>query len=534
MFKAFACTVAFAFLLGTAYAAHNDEFYGLQRFKDISPDFFSKMEAQENEAKEKFGINFSVLKDQEEDEPLKLPKRRTARVLRTLKRIERKYQDLHDPEKTENMPNEQRISFVQTMKHALEDVSELTEEKHPEVLRWVGRVLCNFAMTEEDVFKGLVSFHKSLKAKKSATTFLDAGNCLWRGGRSLEAIELFEEAAKLEGTAENWHYVCTSTMHRLGPIKALDCFKGASEALPKETPIKLNYGAGLVHLGQFAEGVPVLKEVLEDDDTMLEGHLTLARAYMHLGKAEEAVWSMRKAASLASENANIVNELGLALRLANHEADAQAQIQLAVQLGKYPKPAQRPPRYFSDLTARPWHNTRKFKFLAVLEDAAEEMAKEFSGHTDWAVEDTSPLSRPRACWKPTLLRFKGDWLQRHCEKIQKTCDIISAIEELQGAAANVYIARLEPNCHLMPTVGETNALLRADLPLGSGKGLQLRVGEETKNLEAHKGVVFDASFEHEVWNQDSESLVLTVEFWHPELTGEDKAEKRKEVAEKLK
>jgi aspartyl/asparaginyl beta-hydroxylase (cupin superfamily) len=34
-----------------------------------------------------------------------------------------------------------------------------------------------------------------------------------------------------------------------------------------------------------------------------------------------------------------------------------------------------------------------------------------------------------------------------------------------------------------------------------------------------KCLVFDDSFEHEVWNKsDSERVVLLIQFWHPDLT----------------
>jgi len=48
---------------------------------------------------------------------------------------------------------------------------------------------------------------------------------------------------------------------------------------------------------------------------------------------------------------------------------------------------------------------------------------------------------------------------------------------------------------------------------------RLRVGEETRTLEAGKPIVFDDSFEHEAWNDDpgATRIVLIFDVWHPDL-----------------
>jgi len=48
---------------------------------------------------------------------------------------------------------------------------------------------------------------------------------------------------------------------------------------------------------------------------------------------------------------------------------------------------------------------------------------------------------------------------------------------------------------------------------------RIRVGDETRNWEEGKVLVFDDSFEHEAWN-DAElpRVVLIFDVWHPELS----------------
>jgi aspartyl/asparaginyl beta-hydroxylase (cupin superfamily) len=48
------------------------------------------------------------------------------------------------------------------------------------------------------------------------------------------------------------------------------------------------------------------------------------------------------------------------------------------------------------------------------------------------------------------------------------------------------------------------------------------VGSEARGWTEGKGLVFDDSFEHEVWHEGAETrIVLLVRFWHPELTREE-------------
>jgi aspartyl/asparaginyl beta-hydroxylase (cupin superfamily) len=45
------------------------------------------------------------------------------------------------------------------------------------------------------------------------------------------------------------------------------------------------------------------------------------------------------------------------------------------------------------------------------------------------------------------------------------------------------------------------------------------VGDQVHHWEEGKCIVFDDTFEHEVWNRtDEERLVLLIDLWHPDLT----------------
>jgi len=83
---------------------------------------------------------------------------------------------------------------------------------------------------------------------------------------------------------------------------------------------------------------------------------------------------------------------------------------------------------------------------------------------------------------------------------------------------------MQPGVHVWPHSGPTNCRLRAHLGLVTPDGPRIRVANEIRSWKQGEFIVFDDSFEHEVWHDgDQVRLVLIVDMWHPELTAQEKA-----------
>ena len=83
---------------------------------------------------------------------------------------------------------------------------------------------------------------------------------------------------------------------------------------------------------------------------------------------------------------------------------------------------------------------------------------------------------------------------------------------------------LRPGTRIPPHHGMINTRLICHLPLVVPPGCGLRVGNETRMVEAGRMMIFDDSIEHEAWNEsDSTRAILLFEIWRPEL---DEAERR--------
>lgn len=77
---------------------------------------------------------------------------------------------------------------------------------------------------------------------------------------------------------------------------------------------------------------------------------------------------------------------------------------------------------------------------------------------------------------------------------------------------------LKPKTHIQPHKGYTKMVLRCHLPLivPAGYSCKLRVGDETKEWEEGKLMIFDDSFEHEAWNNsDKDRVVLMFDIPNP-------------------
>jgi aspartyl/asparaginyl beta-hydroxylase (cupin superfamily) len=86
---------------------------------------------------------------------------------------------------------------------------------------------------------------------------------------------------------------------------------------------------------------------------------------------------------------------------------------------------------------------------------------------------------------------------------------------------------LRPGARIAPHTGMFNTRLVCHLPLIVPPGCRFRVGNEVREWEEGKLLIFDDTIEHEAWNDGGEDrVVLIFDIWRPELSERE----RKEVA----
>lgn len=84
---------------------------------------------------------------------------------------------------------------------------------------------------------------------------------------------------------------------------------------------------------------------------------------------------------------------------------------------------------------------------------------------------------------------------------------------------SVLFSMLRPGAHIPPHHGMLNSRLICHLPLIVPPGCWLRVGNETREWEQGKLLMFDDSISHEARNPSTETrVILLFDIWRPELT----------------
>ena len=112
--------------------------------------------------------------------------------------------------------------------------------------------------------------------------------------------------------------------------------------------------------------------------------------------------------------------------------------------------------------------------------------------------------------------------RRLCPKTAALLDSLGAATDLaRCGVGECTFSALGPGAHLKPHCGSTNCRLTCHLPLLVPKGeVAIRVGEETRPYREGEIMIFDDSWEHEVWMDGppgSVRVVLLIRFWHPDI-----------------
>eukprot|EP00058_Branchiostoma_floridae_P002981 XP_002588469.1 hypothetical protein BRAFLDRAFT_259568 [Branchiostoma floridae] len=128
-------------------------------------------------------------------------------------------------------------------------------------------------------------------------------------------------------------------------------------------------------------------------------------------------------------------------------------------------------------------------------------------------------------WKQFTLYQRGQKQEANCNRAPHTCSIISNIKDATGCKrGQIKYSIMQPGTHVWPHTGPTNCRLRMHLGLVIPKnGTRLRVADDIKTWEEGKVIIFDDSFEHEVWQEaDSYRMILIIDMWHPDLSDKQK------------
>lgn len=175
---------------------------------------------------------------------------------------------------------------------------------------------------------------------------------------------------------------------------------------------------------------------------------------------------------------------------------------------------------FPGLSAEPFYPSSTLEGVKILEDEYETIREEALAVTKGEYLRYAPAKMTND-WYLYLLFHMGVDMSGISDSCPKTQEIIRSLPGLcvEYPWGDAALSLNVPNSHLQPHCSVDNLRMRCHLALEIPDGCEIRVGPETRGWKQGKAILFDDSFEHEVWNRGStDRIVMIVDFWHPDLT----------------
>jgi Aspartyl/Asparaginyl beta-hydroxylase/Domain of unknown function (DUF6817) len=176
---------------------------------------------------------------------------------------------------------------------------------------------------------------------------------------------------------------------------------------------------------------------------------------------------------------------------------------------------------YPDLPSQPWFDPRDFPLVGYLEAHYPEIRDEILGLDPRRFHRESERIRRSGDWDVAFLYERGRRHDDVCLACPVTTRGIEAYPAIRTVAGLIYVSRMRAATHIRAHRGPTNLRVRCHLAIRVPQGdCGIRVGDQTREWQEGKCLVFDDYFEHEAWNHtDRERIVLIVDMWHPGLSG---------------
>ncbi|XP_077410198.1 aspartyl/asparaginyl beta-hydroxylase isoform X2 [Vanacampus margaritifer] len=258
---------------------------------------------------------------------------------------------------------------------------------------------------------------------------------------------------------------------------------------------KVHYGFILKSENKIAESIPYLKEGLESGEPGTDD----GRFYFHLGDALQRVG----------------------------DKSAYHWYQVGHERGHFASVWQRSLYNVDGLKAQPWwtpNETGYADLIKALEKNWKTIRDEAMAMMDQNTSQFVPEEenlREKGEWGQYTLWQQGKKSGTSCQAVPKTCSLLERFPDATGCKrGQIKFSVMQPGTHVWPHTGPTNCRLRMHLGLVIPKqGCRIRCTDQTREWEEGKVLIFDDSFEHEVWQDaDTFRLIFIVDVWHPQLT----------------
>lgn len=196
--------------------------------------------------------------------------------------------------------------------------------------------------------------------------------------------------------------------------------------------------------------------------------------------------------------------------------------------------------YFPELPQIQFYDTARFDWVPAIEAATGSIRAELQTLLSRGTEGFRPYlqhqpDRPRSDdnrlldnvdWSALFLAENGKTADEYVARCPATWEAVQAapLPRIHNSPT-VMFSLLRAGARIAPHTGTHNARLICHLPLIVPDGCGFRVGNEIRQWQEGKLLIFDDTIEHEAWNESAEDrVVLIFDIWRPELSEREREE----------
>jgi aspartyl/asparaginyl beta-hydroxylase (cupin superfamily) len=137
-----------------------------------------------------------------------------------------------------------------------------------------------------------------------------------------------------------------------------------------------------------------------------------------------------------------------------------------------------------------------------------------------ALQDSNDWSALFLCENGRVDFDLVDRCPRTWEAVQR-----APLPKVAGWGPTAMFSLLKAGARIAPHTGMFNTRLTCHLPLIVPGGCRFRVGNEVREWQEGKLLIFDDTIEHEAWNDGGEDRVILIfDIWRPELSERERHE----------
>jgi aspartyl/asparaginyl beta-hydroxylase (cupin superfamily) len=130
-------------------------------------------------------------------------------------------------------------------------------------------------------------------------------------------------------------------------------------------------------------------------------------------------------------------------------------------------------------------------------------------------------------WSALFLVENGAAVAKVVDRCPRTWEAIqrAPLLDIPGRGPTAMFSLLKAGARIAPHTGMFNTRLVCHLPLIVPPGCRFRVGNDVREWEEGRLMIFDDTIEHEAWNDSQEDrVVLIFDIWRPELSEREREE----------